>query len=77
MDLSPKVVAKFALMGAALVFVGHKLHVAVTEGWIRGRRITLTAADDPVSFEVYTLMYAAFAAVIAGMIVHGLWKAGR
>jgi hypothetical protein len=37
-------------MGAALVFGGHKLHVAVAEGWIRGRRHTVAAADDPSFF---------------------------
>ena len=64
-------------MGAALVFVGHKLHVPVAEGWIRGRRHTVAAADDPSLFGINVATYADFAVIIDRMVLHGILKASR
>jgi hypothetical protein len=75
MDLTPKKIAKFALMGMALVFLADKLYVAFTEGRIRGRRRTYIADEDPFSFDVMVLLEAGVVVVILGMIVHGLWRA--
>ncbi len=77
MDTFPKQLAKFALMGAALVFIGHKLFVAVQDGRIRGRHRTYSAVEDPMSFDFSVAMYAGFAVVVVGMILHELWKASR
>jgi hypothetical protein len=77
MDAFPKQLAKFTLMGAALVFIGHKLFVAIQEGRIRGRHRTYSAVEDPMSFDISVVMYAAFAVIIVGMILHELWKASR
>jgi hypothetical protein len=77
MDGLPKLLVKFALMGAALAFIGHKLSVAVAEGRIRGRRHTYDAVEDPLAFDIYTAMYAVFALVILGMVIFELWKAAQ
>ena len=76
MDGFPKLLVKFTLMGAAVVFIAHKLSIAYAEGRIRGRR-TYDAVEDPLAFDIYTVMYAVFALIIVGMVVFELWKAAR